>query len=85
MFVLNYEAQNLAAGYATGIEFKLNGEFVKDKESWISLSFLQTKEKINANELFRQLVIIRAQPTSWLTFQCFFRIICHTTQLIPCT
>jgi hypothetical protein len=36
---------NDAIGYATGIDFKLNGEFVKGIESWSSLSIMQTKEK----------------------------------------
>lgn len=39
-YLPGYQAQ----GYATGIEFKLNGEFVRDAESWVSLSFLQTHE-----------------------------------------
>jgi hypothetical protein len=33
-----------AKGYAKGIELKLNGEFVKDAESWATLSFLKTRE-----------------------------------------
>jgi hypothetical protein len=33
-----------AKGYAAGIEFKLNGEFVKGAESWATLSFLSTRE-----------------------------------------
>ena len=37
----------MAIGYATGIDFKINGEFVKGTESWFSLSLLQTEEKIN--------------------------------------
>lgn len=41
---LQYEGKNLANGYALGIDFKLNGEFVENAESWVSLSFLTTKE-----------------------------------------
>lgn len=41
-----YTAKNNAKGYATGIEFKINGEFVKGVESWASLSVMQTREKI---------------------------------------
>jgi len=41
-----YLGVNNAKGYATGIDFKINGEFIKDVESFISLSFLQTKEDI---------------------------------------
>lgn len=43
---LIYAGKNMAKGYATGIEFKINGEFVKDAESWASLSILQSREDI---------------------------------------
>jgi hypothetical protein len=41
---IRYTARNNASGYATGIDFKLNGEFVPGIESWASLSFLNTEE-----------------------------------------
>ncbi len=41
-----YSAKNNARGYASGIEFKINGDFVKGAESWASLSLMQTREKI---------------------------------------
>jgi hypothetical protein len=41
---IQYLPQYSAKGYAAGIEFKINGEFVKDAESWASLAFLQTFE-----------------------------------------
>lgn len=41
---IQYLPQYTAKGYAAGIEFKINGEFVKDAESWATLSFLQTRE-----------------------------------------
>jgi hypothetical protein len=41
---IQYLPQYRAHGFATGIEFKLNGEFVKDAESWASLSFMKTRE-----------------------------------------
>ncbi|MFT7156115.1 MAG: hypothetical protein ACI8Q1_001120 [Parvicella sp.] len=43
---IRYYGENNAKGYATGIDFKINGEFIKDVESFFSLSFLQTKEDI---------------------------------------
>ncbi len=43
---IQYLPQYKARGYVTGIEFKINGEFVKDAESWASLSIMQTKEDI---------------------------------------
>jgi hypothetical protein len=41
---IQYLPQYTANGFATGIEFKVNGEFVRDAESWATLSFLQTYE-----------------------------------------
>lgn len=41
---IQYLPQYSARGYATGIEFKVNGEFVRDAESWATLSFLKTRE-----------------------------------------
>jgi hypothetical protein len=43
---LRYFATNNARGYATGIDMKLNGEFVQDAESWLGLSLMQTREDI---------------------------------------
>ncbi len=43
---ITYSAKNNAKGYATGIDMKVNGEFVKGLESWASLSFMQTQEDI---------------------------------------
>ena len=43
---IRYFANNNATGYATGIDFKVNGEFVKGTESWASLSLMQTQENI---------------------------------------
>ena len=43
---IRYYAHNYAKGFARGIDMKINGEFVKDIESWASLSIMQTKEDI---------------------------------------
>ncbi|UCH15197.1 MAG: carboxypeptidase-like regulatory domain-containing protein [Bacteroidales bacterium] len=43
---IQYLPQYFARGYAVGIEFKINGEFVKDADSWATLSIMQTKEDI---------------------------------------
>ncbi len=43
---IRYYATNNARGYATGIDFKVNGEFVKGIESWASMSIMQTREDI---------------------------------------
>ena len=41
---IRYYGTNDAHGYATGIDFRINGEFVKGAESWASLSFMKTEE-----------------------------------------
>jgi hypothetical protein len=43
---IRYYANNEAKGFARGIDFRLNGELVKDAESWVSLSFLDTREDL---------------------------------------
>ncbi|MES2560768.1 MAG: TonB-dependent receptor plug domain-containing protein [Bacteroidota bacterium] len=44
---IRYFANNAASGYASGVDMRLNGEFVKGTESWLSVSILNTEEKIN--------------------------------------
>ncbi len=44
---LRYYGTNNATGYATGIDMRLNGEFVEGAESWINLSFLRTRESLD--------------------------------------
>jgi hypothetical protein len=46
---IRYFAQNNATGYATGLDFKVNGEFVNGIESWASLSLMQTREDIEGD------------------------------------
>lgn len=43
---ISYIAEQEAVGYATGLDLKINGEFVSGLQSWVSLSFLQTEEDI---------------------------------------
>ena len=43
---IRYYANNDAVGYAKGLDFRINGEFVKGIESWASLSLLDTKADI---------------------------------------
>jgi hypothetical protein len=41
-----YSAKNNGYGYASGLDLRINGEFVPNAESWVNLSFLTTKESI---------------------------------------
>lgn len=45
-----YYGENCAKGYATGLDMKLFGEFVPGTDSWITLSLLDTKERINGGD-----------------------------------
>ena len=45
-----YYGENCAKGYATGLDFKLFGEFVPGTDSWLTFSLMETKEKINNGE-----------------------------------
>ena len=44
---IRYQATNNTKAYATGLDVRLNGEFVPGNESWVSLGFLKTEENID--------------------------------------
>ncbi len=46
---LIYSGENSSKGYATGIDMKINGEFVEGLESWLSVSIMQTNEMLRDN------------------------------------
>jgi len=46
---IQYFALNDAKAYATGVEFRLTGELVKDAESYLSLGFMRSMEKIDTS------------------------------------
>jgi hypothetical protein len=46
---IQYFGLNDARAYATGVEFRLFGQLVKDAESWISLGFMRSMEKIDTS------------------------------------
>lgn len=48
-----YYGHNMSKGYATGIDFKLFGEFVPGTDSWITFSVMSTKEKLHGQWLPR--------------------------------
>lgn len=43
---IRYYGENDASGYVTGIDMRLNGEFVPGVESWFNLSLLRARERI---------------------------------------
>ena len=46
---IRYYADQRAHGYATGLDFKINGEFVKGIDSWASLSLMRNREDIEGD------------------------------------
>jgi hypothetical protein len=44
---ITYYGQNLCSGYTAGLDLKLYGEFVPGTDSWVSLSLMSTKQKMN--------------------------------------
>ena len=49
---IRYLGSNNAKAYATGIEFRLFGELVKDAESRLSVGFMRTKENLDNDHFF---------------------------------
>lgn len=49
---IRYFANNDAVGYATGLDLKLNGEFVENADSWVGISVMQTQEDLKNDFYF---------------------------------
>ena len=47
---IRYYADNIAIGYATGLDVRINGEFIAGTQSWFSLGLLKTMEDIENDE-----------------------------------
>lgn len=52
---IEYLADKITNGYAYGFDVQVQGEFVKGAQSWVSYSYLNTKEKYNGIYLRRLL------------------------------
>lgn len=44
---VRYFARNNSVGYSTGVDLRINGEFIKGIDSWATLGFLKTYENIS--------------------------------------
>jgi hypothetical protein len=44
---IRYSGDNEATGYITGLDMRLNGEFVPGAETWLNLSFLRARESFD--------------------------------------
>jgi hypothetical protein len=51
---IRYSGENDAGGYITGLDMRLNGEFVPGAESWFNLSLLRARERISGVEHLRR-------------------------------
>jgi len=47
--LIRYFGENMAEGYAAGVDFRVSGQFVGDSESWFSFSLLKTQEDIDGD------------------------------------
>ena len=47
---IRYYGENIAKAFATGIDFRVSGEFIPGDESWFSLGLLSTKEDLDNDE-----------------------------------
>lgn len=79
---IRYSGQNNAEGYITGIDLRLNGEFVPGAESWFNLSFLRARERLSGvvhevrkiGDTIGTIVNDVPRPTDQLmTFSVFFQ------------
>ncbi len=79
---IRYSGDNDATGYVAGLDMRLNGEFVPGAESWINLSFLRARERLNGvQHLFREIGDAEAtevkyvpRPTDqFMTLSMFFQ------------
>lgn len=43
---IRYLADNISQGYSTGIDARVNGEFIEGIESWLNVSVMQTQERL---------------------------------------
>lgn len=48
---IRYFANNRAKAYATGIDMRVNGEFIEGAESWFSLGLLRTRENVEGDSM----------------------------------
>ncbi len=66
---IDYLSDQEAEGYSTGIDMKVNGEFVSGLQSWVSLSLLKTYEKIVGDNHGW----IPRPTDQWMNFSIYFQ------------
>lgn len=59
--LIRYFGENAAKGYVAGVDFRLHGEFVKNADSWLSMSIMKTEEDI-IGDYYQQYVDDEGEP-----------------------
>jgi hypothetical protein len=49
--IITYYGRNMGSGHAAGLDLKLYGEFVPGIDSWLTLSFMSTRQTVNGNSM----------------------------------
>ena len=49
---IEYYGENMAKGYALGLESRIYGEFVPGVDSWLGLSIMKTEEKLDGMDVY---------------------------------
>lgn len=49
---IRYYGENSAKAYAYGLETRINGEFIKGLESWLSIAYMKTEEDISNDDYY---------------------------------
>ena len=76
---IRYYAMDKSHGYAVGFDMKVNGEFVKGIESWLSFSLLSTREDIDDDQYYNSDSVlvepgyIRRPTDQRMTISMFFQ------------
>ncbi|MBD0402189.1 TonB-dependent receptor [Flammeovirga sp. EKP202] len=66
---IRYSGENEAEAYAVGIDTRLSGEFIPGTQSWVGLSVMSTKEKVDGDPRG----YIRRPTDQRVTFTMFFQ------------
>ena len=79
---IRYAGENNSTGYLAGLDIRVNGELVPGAESWINLSFLRAREKLNnVQHLTREIGQAEGMPVAdvprptdqFMTLNVFFQ------------
>jgi Outer membrane receptor proteins, mostly Fe transport len=60
---MRYFGENRAKAWASGLEFRLFGELVKDAESWVSVGLMRTREDLENDTYYEYTLNESNQPT----------------------